>query len=40
MKILRLGLTRSLEKLTIYITPEVEKKYGKENIKNFFDKLN
>lgn len=37
---LYVGLTRSLEKLTIYITPEVEKKYGKENIKNFFDKLN
>lgn len=32
---LYVGLTRSLEKLTIYITPEVEKKYGKENIKDF-----
>ena len=37
---LYVGLTRSLEKLTIYITPEVEKKYGKENIKDFFNKLN
>lgn len=36
---LYVGLTRSLDKLTIYITPEVEKKYGKERIKNFFDKF-
>lgn len=36
---LYVGLTRSLEKLTIYITPEVEKKYGKEKIKTFFTKL-
>ena len=34
---LYVGLTRSLEKLTIYITPEVEKKYGKEKIKAFFN---
>lgn len=36
---LYVGLTRSLEKLTIYITPEVEKKYGKEKIKAFFNDL-
>lgn len=36
---LYVGLTRSLEELVIYITPEVEKKYGKEKIKNFFNKL-
>ena len=34
---LYVGLTRSLENLTIYITPEVEKKYGKEKIKGFFN---
>ena len=34
---LYVGLTRSLEKLTIYITPEVEKKYGKEKVKAFFN---
>lgn len=36
---LYVGLTRSLEKLTIYITPEVEKKYGKEKVKAFFNDL-
>lgn len=36
---LYVGLTRSLEKLTIYITPEVENKYGKEKIKTFFGKF-
>ena len=36
---LYVGLTRSLEKLTIYITPEVERKHGKENIKAFFNSL-
>ena len=34
---LYVGLTRSLGNLTIYITPEVEKKYGKEKIKVFFN---
>jgi len=36
---LYVGLTRSLEELTIYITPEVEKKYEKEKIKCFFAEL-
>ncbi len=36
---LYVGLTRSLEKLTIYITPEVEKKYGKEKIETYFTTL-
>lgn len=36
---LYVGLTRSLNELTIYITPEVEKKYGKEKIKVFFHAL-
>lgn len=33
---LYVALTRSLYKLTIYITPEVETKYGKDKIKDFF----
>lgn len=35
---LYVGLTRSLEVLIIFITPEVEEIYGKEKIKSFFYK--
>ena len=33
---LYVALTRSTDELTIYVTPEVETKYKKEKIKNFF----
>jgi DNA helicase IV len=36
---LYVALTRSLDKLTIFITNEVETKYKRENIVNFFEKI-
>jgi hypothetical protein len=36
---LYVALTRSLDKLTIFITEEVEKKYGKKEIIDFFNKI-
>ena len=35
---LYVALTRSLNKLTIFITDKVEKKYGKEKLMDFFAK--
>lgn len=36
---LYVALTRSLKQLTIYITPEVEEKYGMETIRDYFKKF-
>ena len=35
--LLYVALTRSLDKLTVYITEDVEKKYDKDKIHNFFE---
>ena len=36
---LYVALTRSLDRLTIFITAEVEAKYKRKNIVNFFEKI-